>query len=121
MGWKTWPYWLKGGIIAVLIYLLISIISLIEFQINYGKSDMGTLGYWIIMLFGIFLFMFYEKLFLFINYLFYQEPYPNKTELLPLIVFILLNAIIYFLIGSIIGFLINKIKSKKKKLQASKH
>ncbi len=115
MKWKKLPYWLRGGTVTILVYFVISIISLIEFQINYRNSDMGTIGYGIIIASGfiiliIFGFESYERLATFAN-----DIILTRHELSPLILFIIINSVIYFVFGALIGFLIEKIKPRNKK------
>lgn len=117
MSYKNLPARYKIGIIFVGIFLLISILSLVEYQnsqLKAYKNDMGTAGYWTIMLFGIALTPFYEKLYFAVTNLIYNADYaPNHSELFPLIVFILLNAILYFIMGYFIGLLIEKRKKSE--------
>ncbi len=49
MGWKRWPYWLKGGVIGI-IFLLITIILLNLFlnqlfSFSYGRFILEVLSY----------------------------------------------------------------------------
>jgi len=99
--------WVKGGLILGSIFLIISVICLIEVQINYGKGDMGTFGYWVILLLSGLLFIpnLYEWLY---------KIFPSNKEVLSLLIVILLTTIIYFLIGAVIGLIIGKIKKNKK-------
>ena len=42
MGWKEWPYWLKGGVIALLLFVLVTLIS--EAMILFVAAQAGFLG-----------------------------------------------------------------------------
>jgi hypothetical protein len=98
----------------------------VEFQINQGKSDMGTIGYWIIMLLAPINLVsrvlamrvtFYGKLYFFVNNMIYGSDHaPGYAEFYPLLLFILLNSILYFVGGYFIGLLIDCIAFGIKKL-----
>ena len=110
MGWKNWPSWLKGGIIAGIIFIIVLVLSLFIPSLGCNTSKPLPEG----------------------------EMYENCTptqlsEILLLPSYIPLNIleihndylalsfafifslIIYFLIGTIIGWIFGKIKLKKKK------
>ena len=58
MGWKNWPYWLKGGIILSLLYIVISLIYYIFIQMTAttGEETMAVMFIFIFplaMLYGI--------------------------------------------------------------------
>ncbi len=97
MGWKDWPYWLKGGIIAIGIYAILTLI-LLPFGETGGHPSVAA---WQIpsflpaFLFGALLFSFTK----------------NTTILnffIPIEIFIF-----YFGSGALIGWVAGKIKSKK--------
>ncbi len=51
MGWKDWPYWIKGGIIGILLSLAYFLIILIIYLIyNWPEGD--YVGFIIYILFG---------------------------------------------------------------------
>ena len=96
MGWKNWPYWLKGGVIGGGIYIIWYII-----QIGYTTLTANIRNPWI-------------------NLPIYYTSFPVTSlnnyfmslgfyYLMP---FLLL--IYYFLLGAIIGFIIDRIKGRKK-------
>ncbi len=89
MIWKDWSIWLKGGIIGLIIFLLLMIVSTFN-----SNSAMG------------FFFIFPIILFCRGNLDCLSEP------MLPILGYVLL-AFLYFIIGAIIGLIIGKIKSKK--------
>ncbi|MBS3114557.1 hypothetical protein J4448_05640 [Candidatus Woesearchaeota archaeon] len=101
MGWKDWPYWLKGGVIAVGIIILV-----IVFLVPFGESDLLGVGsvhssgggpYWMLpFLPGFILVLIFNPSTKPLGYfLFYGTP-----------------LILYFLIGAVIGWIVGKIKSK---------
>ena len=88
MGWKDLPYWLKGGIIAVSINLLVAIFT------SSSRSEMNGIVYaWSLAP------LYYFK--------FFRSQYPNLISLT--------GAIMYFLIGALIGWIYGKIKNRKDK------
>lgn len=106
MGWKTIPTWLKGGIIASIIYILIAI------SINFGCSNVsGTIfnGGSASRCFG------FAILFLAIS-----SPGLGILSLLNInysqnsFLVIIVTLIAYFIIGALIGTIVNKIKSRSK-------
>ena len=92
MGWKEWPYWLKGGITAV--SLLVLIVLFDYFAVcNFGSASSEYCG-WIAMLtaFPVVLltaFMSYN-----------MSPFS----------YYILAAVMYFLLGALIGWIYGKIK-----------
>lgn len=95
MFWKNWPYWLKGGLIAVLVAFVL-MIALIPFGAMPCLScDISIpLPYWAVIPFLIVLISRYK-----IGIL---------TDSIPLAV--ASSFLIYFLIGTIIGIVIGRIK-----------
>ena len=98
--WKNWPNWLKGGIIAVSINLILMIIAIIYALIANASRDA------IIYLIGLvqipsFIAVWYAS-------------YTNTDSLFEGIIALMLGLTGYFLEGVIIGWLIGKIKSKIK-------
>jgi len=96
MGWKNWPYWLRGGIIGMVIsFLLIIIISFLGLL---SLNMFGESSY-----FGNFLGTISSLLFIKFNP-FYGFIFKSNTllgQLLPFLVF-------YFIIGAIIGWIYGK-------------
>lgn len=104
----------KFGIIFTAPYLIISIISLFEYQNNQGSSDMGTLGYWFIMILGLILIVTYDNQYEAISRITYNNNYePNGSEFFSLAIFIIENAILYFIVGYLVGLIIEEIKKNK--------
>lgn len=101
MGWKDWSYWLKGGIVSLLIVLILFIVAGVINIISPG----GEWGGWSIVL-G---FLYFASLPLY--WIFgIQRP---EGIIYWIINFIVLPIIFYFIIGAIIGFIIGKIKNRK--------
>ncbi len=98
MGWKEWPAWVKGGIIADLIFIILGII-LLPFSID-------SFPYSVYLLLPGFYLLSFLKLISESSFLLSSENIL-KNLFLPMI----LSLITYFLIGAIIGFIISKIKS----------
>jgi hypothetical protein len=96
MGWKNWPYWLKGGLISIFVFLVSSIPSLFSFQIDALSIVALLLG-----ILGTLLWV------VFANY-FPKESFPLFIETIVFIVSVLSS----FLVGSLIGWIYGKIKSK---------
>lgn len=106
MGWKEWPSWLKGGIIALIIPI-VSIIAMIGSLLDLDFLDsLGFMPYWI--LFAVLPFKFgYETCLISL-----PGCIPN-VPLIFTIAMVILFFLSFFLIGAIIGFIIGKIKSIK--------
>ena len=95
MGWKDWSYWLKGGIIGLILFFLVLII--VSLKLN---SDFAFIVYFLLWMPLLFL----EDSALF----FYQiEGYPQPT-----ILGIVCIGIVYFLVGSLLGWIVGKVKSR---------
>lgn len=93
--WKNWPYWFKGGITVVSVYILFIILILAIYKPFFDScGHMGCNSDWIIILSG----------------------FP--TIFIPLQYHFMLGVSVlaffqYFLIGALIGYIYGKIKSKK--------
>jgi len=96
--WKNWPYWVKGGVIGVLLYGFATII-LIPFGAPPFQGIM-SFPYWIIP----------TMITLWATY-----PFGGLVaEFNQTGIFIFIGAIIvYFLIGAIAGLIYGKIKNRK--------
>lgn len=100
MGWKDWPYWLKGGFtglfIIVLIFLLNIFLDLIEGKVLFGGE-------------GNMLFFYFASgpaLFIFSSL--------DKPSIGPMafIIYLLFTLLEYLIIGILIGWIVGKFKSK---------
>jgi len=97
MGWKDWSYWLRGGVIGLIIGIILLIIGYILpllicpdfFRVGPVYPTNQPICFSLIS-----------------NPLRTHAPFP--TILLPWIIFILILA----LLGSLIGFIVGKIKQK---------
>ncbi len=123
MGWKDWPYWLKGGTIFSLVF---SIFYLIFFGINLtsslgGLSENNTGSFSL----GPFLWSLLYLLFRGIDALFYNIFIRSDfqynvcrwfsscaTHYQSVLTDFFIVLIIYFIIGAVIGWIYGKIKSK---------
>ena len=103
MGWKEWPYWLKGGIIS-LIYIVYAL--LIQFLIFNKLSNNVLNGNWIFIPLGILqLPLIGASIILFLN----SSPEQlSITSIIPLFI----GSIILILLGIFIGWIVGKIKNK---------
>jgi len=91
MSWKKLPYWLKGGIIAQSITLLLHII----------QGEFKLLAHWLpLMIFGI------DKV---LTGSWGNFHVASKWTILSLF----MNIIFFFILGAIAGLIIQKIKSRK--------
>jgi len=100
MGWKEWPYWLKGGIMGLIVYLIIFGLFFIV-SLNCRKGFCGYISI------NTVLYFFVSIIFLILNI----DIIPYLSNPLA-ILFILVNLTAVFVIGSLIGFIIGKIKSR---------
>ncbi len=98
MGWKTWPYWLKGGIIPSLVYLLIACIFFIlgEMELLNKATELILTRLFMIMSIPT-ITSFYA---IFPDY---SASFFNITTI---------TATGYFIIGAIIGWIYGKIKNR---------
>ena len=91
MGWKERPYWLKGGIIIILFYILIGIVfSIYDFATFDDFKGFFTFMYFVgpgSFIFGI----------------------DGPMEFITSFIF---TIAIYFIIGAIIGWIYGKIKNR---------
>ena len=115
MGWKQWPYWLRGGVIFLNITLLVSIV------VSIIMREFSLLGNWLDVT-GNSNFSF-RMLMLLIGHgftvvVFFYDGLSNEllsyrnTPLGYAIVFFGVSAI-HFALGAIIGLVIGKVKAKK--------
>ncbi|MBI5803559.1 hypothetical protein HY448_02640 [Candidatus Pacearchaeota archaeon] len=98
MGWKEWPYWLKGGILGTIIYLFFIMIAYFL-----GKVA-PDIGYMLSVIFFL-----YDE---FISYL--TSPIFKLFDFIPYIGYLLFGIKILglpFIIGALIGWIYGKIKS----------
>lgn len=94
MGWRNWSYWLRGGIVSVIILIIFSIITSF-------KVCNASLCTWIYL--GISLIsalISFPLLIVLLNIFGEMTPYISTP-------------LSFFLFGALIGFIIGKIKSRK--------
>src|SRR3989344_1138600 len=115
MGWKDWPYWLKGGIVLTILYVLFS--GIIYFYANNCGTDFCEfiiiliyLPFYIPFVFimrvlVLFPFPFerYTTLFTFVNK--YFNPFSESSQLSLFII----NLVLIFILGSLFGLIYGKI------------
>ena len=94
MGWKNWPYWLRGGIIG----LIIEVLAYPVFFLCLSNYDYICL-----------IFLFPSS---FIGPL--VELTDSIGPQITMSTFLIINAIIVIILGIVIGWVIGKIKSRKK-------
>lgn len=113
MGWKNWSYWLKGGIICVILLGLIAILTFVIptfytfFYTSESHGDYFTNPSGIII-----------SLFLSIVYFLIKGFFVSANKSMPAfvsILIILLTAFYYFVIGTVIGGIYGKIKQRRQK------
>jgi hypothetical protein len=120
MGWKKCPYWLRGGIIGLLIVIVLGIIGLLLIIFGMDCSGppimvrtcvpniMGILGGLVLAIIG-FLALFF--LFL-INIL--NINFSGFSIFIFYIISFLIILIFWFLVGTLVGLIVKKVKFKKK-------
>ncbi len=106
MGWKNWPYWVKGGLIFTILVLLVTFIIGLIAVISYSNILFSGKDIFLIYFIIIYLFPSYSLL----NVL---KHSPGSFLEGDIITAIISSSIIWFLIGALIGFIIGKIKQKK--------
>ena len=100
MGWKDWPYWLKGGTIAGLLDLIFIIIVLIVYG-AFGGAERGALLYTVgLVQVPSFLAVWYAS-------------YTGSQRSLQFIISVILGILGYFIEGALIGWIVGKIKGNK--------
>jgi|SRR3989338_6984109 len=106
MGWKNWPYWLKGGIILSVIPLCVILIYFMGF---FGDSRffvwISQLAYAPGLMLGLITLGLIGCGSFFNN--------PSYCEYISFPIIILMNTTIYFIIGASFGKYYGKLKSKK--------
>ena len=106
MGWKNWSYWLGGGIILLILYIILAIT--VNLMCSNSSGSLFTGG-------GPSSCLGWAILFIFISFsgLLFSELLGFNSGFLIL----LITSITYFIIGAVIGQIISlimkKIKSKK--------
>ncbi len=106
MGWKKLPYWLKGGLIGIIISIILILVNYIFILLEANLPDYITTP--------LFLLVQFVLLTNPLTYLFWgfggfygSNVWFNFTKIL------FLSSISFFIIGALIGFIISKFKSKK--------
>ena len=92
--WKNAPLWLKSGIIAAVLFIILTIVLM-------PTGGQSILAYWMIPSLPVFFLTFFLERKLSLSW-----DFVIKLTLL-------LSVIFYFVIGAIIGKIISKIKSHK--------
>ena len=100
MGWKNWSYWLKGGIIGLVIFLIITVLfQLLTSSISVVPTRSNLFVYFLMP--GI------------ISALMWCGDCQAKGgEPIMISMMVVISIITYFLIGAIIGYIYGKIKNK---------
>jgi len=108
MGWKDLPYWLKGGLIGVIVAFFSSlIVQLVELN-NLGIireifAWLNLPGLIIAAFTGFFRIDFFGG--------FGSTPAETLKSIIVVFIF---NVLFYFLIGALVGAIVGKVKSKNK-------
>ena len=100
MGWRDWPYWLKGGIIVEAVHIIFIIIFV---SIAVIKDSMATAGDWgagfaggIMLMFGLIMLIPMFIMGAIIGMVYgRQKKNPSSTKKIILIVLIILLIVIY--------------------------
>ena len=106
MTWNDLPSWLKGGIIAVLLFGLVYIISLGVLVLLIFLTPPEVVFRYVIVLGIINFFLLYPGFILFSL---------SKGILSSAVISFCVSILTYFLIGALVGWIIGKIRSKEKK------
>jgi len=122
MGWKNWPYWLKGGTTGVILELFFVFIFLMYlFNILDAGQDFGILVVYYNTLFPASILFPYIIKFFHLRPLIQAFPeYPgilpgyNLMESLFLLFVIIINIVIIGLVSTFIYILLDKLKSRGK-------
>jgi TRAP-type C4-dicarboxylate transport system permease small subunit len=115
IGWKNWPYWLKGGIILSGISLIASLgIMLIIFASEQGLEYIGSFIATPIFFFALF-FSFFTATYWFGTAMGVANSGTGWPSGWILVVLFLsfFSVVVYFIIGAIIGWVYGKIKNRK--------
>lgn len=108
MGWKEWPSWLKGGMVLVIIYIILILLSVFTLYYDFTTwtSEVMFWTYVAIVSPTEFLSLILPIKFpLGIGFL----GGPSDSEMITSLIVL---AIFYFFIGSIIGWIYGKIKNR---------
>jgi len=103
MAWKDWPYWLRGGVIAVPIYWIVFIVAyfLIDRFAPKGWAGIGYAAILILLMLPGFLVGQYMETSL-IGSTFTRE-----------LVIVVIQTITAFVIGAVIGIIVKHVKAQK--------
>ena len=107
MGWKNWPYWVRGGGIAVLYVILYFLVQNIT-QLN--KVILIVFFPLLIIYFLIFAVVITYSGGVLIDS---TQVDLQQVNTLGAIILNVLLFIVFFILGALIGFIIGKIKSRK--------
>ena len=111
MGWKNWPYWVRGGITGIIVSIIYPLlIFFIAVMLN-AMQNKFLLDQPIAIIFIIPMFFLFFALFAF-----GISSASGSLQLFTLLYsigLILLHFITYFVIGAIIGLVYGKIKKRK--------
>ena len=103
MRWKDWPYWLKGGIILLVIYVIFTVPLLLSYNQQTSKFNDNPISsiLLIVNIMGGILLLLSGTISVF-----------GDVTLKSIISLIVINSILYTLIGALIGWIYGKIKNK---------
>ncbi len=99
MIWKEWPFWLKGGIIATLIPILVFVVNLVIDVLVPPEGETFLFFFLIVATPALPIFNAFFK--------------PSISYNITYIIFFISTLAMYFIIGSVIGWFYNKFKKRK--------
>ena len=105
MKWSKWPYWVRGGILLSVAYILITGLLYLGTKCPNAPNpcEQGLFGLGILLIISPMVFL--------------LEIIPIPLERMPpaieFLIFILLQIAMYFALGSVLGWLYGKIKGRK--------
>ena len=101
MGWKDWPYWLRGGVLGIFVYLILLFISFLLISLD---SIIAFLFVVLLVLLG-----FWASWFIGTGNC---DLFHGYCSTINQFLYITIGLVDAFIIGLIIGFIVGKIKKK---------
>ena len=120
MSWKDWPYWLRGGLIGLIIpvaILIIGIIVIIELLKDGGGFAFNVPAIFVIL---VLIFILSSPVIL-VSTIFKIHILSDTNFYSSIILSVIISLPIYFIIGAIIGFIYGKFKRNKPKEEIKRY